>query len=104
MFYVTLFDALHQPSLMYKYGGKNWIVIESFALSLLDIHFSTPDDGWAVGLGGAVHYEGGNWAIELGTEESKIPDYDYPRLYSVYMLSPSNGWTVGEYGRIYHCH
>jgi photosystem II stability/assembly factor-like uncharacterized protein len=70
-----------------------------FGLSMVSV-----DDGWAVGAedtyqshGLLAHYQGGSWMLVT------LPA-GVPALHSVFMLSASEGWAVGNFGTILHYH
>lgn len=64
-------------------------------------------EGWAVGSGGAIyHYFGGVWTAFSSPITAPCfvspPNLPACSLRSVYMLSPTEGWAVGDGGTIAH--
>jgi hypothetical protein len=93
------------------YDGKTWTAVQTPITNndnatITGLFMDSADDGWAVGtlLSGAVnnptssplylHYSGGHWT------EARGPAGAAP--YSVFMLSASEGWAVGDNGTIIH--
>jgi photosystem II stability/assembly factor-like uncharacterized protein len=88
------------------YDGTRWTRITSIfdaganSPDLLSISMSSPQDGWIVGNGvhsanGLIwHYHNGKW------QETQIASITH--LQSVFMLSTTDGWAVGDAGTILH--
>lgn len=79
-------------------GGLNWNEQTAGTGSLLlDVHFISDNEGWAVGWNGTIlktNNGGLNWSVQnSGTSDN---------LNSVYFISPLEGWIVGFAGRILH--
>ena len=70
-------------------GTAGWV--------LQAIHFTSPDEGWAVGLDGVnsqgvlLHYSEGSWSTVVPPTVS--PNWS---LYGVHFASPNEGWAVGQ--------
>ena len=67
--------------------------------TLKSVYFTGPNDGWAVGLPGALvatifHWDGVAWN-QITTSPAILGEVP-PILSSVYMTSPSSGWIVGS--------
>jgi hypothetical protein len=89
-----------------KFNGNRWFIYKDFTSPVTgwfwEIHFSAPDDGWAVGekrtAGGygavVVHYDGKDW------KEFTAPSGEGV-LYCVFALAPDDVWVGGEAG-IFH--
>ena len=65
---------------------------------LNDVHFTSPDEGWAVGsdmdgFGVLLHYSNGTWT---NIPSPILSSYWY--LYDVYFTSSNDGWAVGYDG------
>ena len=78
-------------------GGTTWEHQKSSSL-LTDIHFSDPNNGWIVGVGGEVYHttDGGtNWASAKKNNVIEI-------FHQIYFFDVNTGWIVGESGTILH--
>ncbi len=73
--------------------------------SVNSVHFTSPNEGWAVGnnnniRGVLLHYVNGLWTSVTPPEMPKVPDMiDNWWLESVHFTSPNEGWAVGFDGR-----
>jgi hypothetical protein len=97
--------ACASPEIL-KFDGNRWFIYKDFTSSFkakfYDIHFSAPDDGWAVGYkripgvypGVVVHYDGKDW------KEITSPPGE-PILFCVFALAPDDVWVGGNEG-IFH--
>ena len=69
--------------------------LPSISATLYDVHFATPDRGWAVGAGGVIvstQDGGASWKSQTsGTSQT---------LRSVHFATPDRGWAVGLRGVI----
>jgi len=69
--------------------------LPSISAQLYDVHFATPDRGWAVGDGGVIvstQDGGASWKPQAsGTTQN---------LLSVHFATPDRGWAVGDEGVI----
>ena len=69
--------------------------VPSISATLYDVHFATPDRGWAVGAEGVIvstQDGGASWKPQTsGTSQT---------LYSVHFATPDRGWAVGAEGVI----
>ncbi|MFC1898552.1 hypothetical protein ACFLYJ_03165 [Candidatus Cloacimonadota bacterium] len=84
-----------------KYEGSEWMKEEipqpSDHWSLFDVHFVSPEEGWAVGAdlgnnsGALLHYINGNWNVVEPPEVG----YAWWQLYGVRFLNENEGWAVG---------
>ncbi len=69
--------------------------------SVNSVHFTSPNEGWAVGndnntRGVLLHYVNGLWTSVTPPDMPKVPDMsDNWWLESVHFTSPSEGWAVG---------
>jgi hypothetical protein len=70
--------------------------------TLKSVFFTSPNDGWAVGLPGKLtasiyHWDGTSWRVVVLSPPliGQIPGQVPPVLSSVYMTSEGNGWIVG---------
>lgn len=84
-------------------GGNSWVVQHHERSStgkspgILDIHFVTKSEGWAVGgLGTVLHTQNG------GVKWKKINTSSEKHLWGVYFADPKHGWIVGEDSEILH--
>ena len=102
-FYTTVLGPENGALLHYLNGS--WTVVSppnvsSPSFGLFGVHFTSPNEGWAVGRGTTVpsvfkgvllRYYNGNWtAIEPPSVSS---NWD---LYGVHFVSPQEGWAVGK--------
>jgi len=90
-----------------KWNGSCWSEMNSATPSYLSsIYMLSENDGWAVGLARIVDYD--NQTVENkglvmrwdGSSWAEVSSPTTNELYSVHMLSPQNGWAVGENGTI----
>ena len=91
-----------QRNLLHYTGGK-WSAVAPPPVSpdwrLSGVHFTSPNEGWAVGadkasgIGVLFHYSGNSWSFAISS-------YDgiYWLLNSVHFTSPGEGWAVGSAG------
>lgn len=75
------------------WNGREWIQVASPTNGFLQaVAFASPSDGWAVGNGIVIRWNGSQWQTFtrgiLGTYN----------LFDVAMLSPNKGWAVGVKG------
>ncbi|HID87040.1 MAG TPA: hypothetical protein EYP55_06620, partial [Anaerolineae bacterium] len=93
------------------YDGDRWTVdAELEGISLDSVYLVSAEEGWAVGKrrrrnsgeeeGVILHYDGTGWSI-LSVDELN-PPLPPPPLRDVHMVSPDEGWAVGEQGIILH--
>jgi hypothetical protein len=82
------------------YSSGTWTAVTppavSSACSLFAVHFTSPNEGWAVGKdynkskGVLLHYSNGIWTSE------KVPDVSSDlSLFGVFFSSADQGWVVG---------
>ena len=99
-------DGANSLGVLLHYQGGVWTSVappalnnpnaELFGWGLNAVHFTSADEGWAVGdidgYGGAVllHYQGGVW--------TSVAPLDGNRLYGVHFTSADEGWVVGYEG------
>ena len=83
-------------------GGATWNVqhqirSQSKPPGILDLHFVSKTEGWAVGGKGTVLWTengGGHWESFL--------DLSDKHLWGVHFVDPEHGWIVGEEGEVLH--
>lgn len=81
------------------YANQLWSTVDDSTFWLMDVDFVAPDNGWAVGSKGILHYDGNDW-IAFSREELGIPETTF--LNGVDMVSANEGWAVGDGGMILH--
>jgi hypothetical protein len=93
----TKWEPVPMPPLPGKIASTG---IESGTLK--SVFFTSPNDGWAVGLPGKLtasiyHWDGTSWRVVVLSPPliGQIPGQVPPVLSSVYMTSAGNGWIVG---------
>ena len=85
--------VFYPNSRILKYDGKTWNEEAHLSTRLWSLHFSSSINGYAVGDGKMLHYDGSEWHdVELDLERAG--------LWSVYLLSKNEGWAVGR--KIFH--
>lgn len=95
-----------------KDGGETWQKQESGITSpIFALWFVNPTHGWAVSeqatylrtTSGGESWETGRIeaSLEGVSEEATLALVD-PVLYDIHFLDETNGWMVGEFGKIYH--
>ena len=94
--------ACASPEIL-KFDGNRWFIYKDFTSSFKakfwGMHFSAPDDGWAVGHkyipgvypGVVVHYDGNDW-------KEFTPPPGEGILYCVFALAPDDVWVGGDDG------
>ena len=65
-----------------------------------DLHFPTPNDGWAVGLNSKVIHTGDGGNMWIGQSLGMMEDFDMRVLYSLHFADNQTGWVVGEGGKL----
>jgi len=75
-------------------GGLTWTNAASVTGSIMDIHFHDSNHGCVVGVSDIFHFHGSSWV--------RIPNPSGSTLYSVFLVSPMEGWAVGLDGTITH--
>ncbi len=93
----TKWEPVPMPPLPGKIASTG---IESGTLK--SVFFTSPNDGWTVGLPGKLtasiyHWDGTSWRVVVLSPPliGQIPGQVPPVLSSVYMTSGGNGWIVG---------
>ena len=98
--------AVGEDGTIIRWDGSSWSTISSPTKDfLMSVYMLSPTDGWAVGFprhpgwavgkdqgGTIIRWDGSYWATLTSPTTSS--------LYSVYMLSPTDGWAVGYRGTI----
>jgi photosystem II stability/assembly factor-like uncharacterized protein len=84
-------------------GGETWVPQETQgAVTLFDVFFTDPSNGWAVGNAGALFQttDGGTrWVdrtIPCGKTCTKLID-----LLRIRFTTPQTGWIIGQGGMLY---
>lgn len=84
-------------------GGKSWRVqyqdrpIGESPRGILDLHFITTSEGWAVGGSGTIlHTKDG------GAKWQPVKTHSEKHLWGVHFVDPKHGWIVGEEGEVLH--
>lgn len=79
-----------------RYRNGDWENVDLRLGPLYDIHMPTSTEGWAVGRDQGssylARYSNGKW--------ERVPTPDNAAILGIFMLSPSEGWAVGERGVI----
>jgi hypothetical protein len=94
---VSLDFPPYNDGLVLHYSGGTWTIIEVLVGWVLNaVHFTSPDEGWAVGedrFGGGVlfHYSGGTWT----SVSPPVLNSATWGLKGVHLTSPDEGWAVG---------
>ncbi|MDE0555367.1 MAG: YCF48-related protein [Candidatus Poribacteria bacterium] len=83
-------------------GGATWNVqhqirSQSRPPGILDLHFVSKTEGWAVGGKGTVL-----WTENGGGRWENIQDLSDKHLWGVHFVDPQRGWIVGEEGEVLH--
>lgn len=103
-------------AVVFHYTGGKWV---SYPIGMrcngncASVFMTSKNDGWMVGQNCSIlHYVGGSWEQYLTPAgfplECSLPNDPLfaslppPMLYSVYMVSSSEGWVVGAFGTIIH--
>lgn len=99
--------AVGEGGTIIRWDGSSWSIVPSPTKGcLLSIYMLSPSDGWAVGIpythgwccgegvdsGTTIRWDGSSWSTVANPAECP--------LYSVYMLSATDGWAVGHGGII----
>jgi hypothetical protein len=98
---------------VYHYDGIRWTRAAVSAapqpqpqeLALTDVAFRSPSEGWAVGVGRLLHYHSGQWtdvsaSLPLVPPPTLEASYTAPGLHGLALVSPTEGWAVGNLGVI----
>jgi hypothetical protein len=98
-------DEANNRGVLLHYTGGSWSSVSPPSVSanweLFSVHFTSVNEGWAVGLdesnmmGVLLHYISGNWQNVSPPAISGDPDWD---LHSVHFTSSGEGWAVGIIG------
>ncbi len=91
--------AVGQGGTLLHYQSGGWSQVGSpTTADLNDIQMLSADEGWAVSADSQIyHYEAGTWTEVSG----QAPDYEYP-LHALAIVSPTEVWAVGDYGRMFY--
>jgi photosystem II stability/assembly factor-like uncharacterized protein len=108
----------NEPAVLLHYDGQRWSKIDPHVANarLEGLFFGSPDEGWAVGtlpnnqwgaayeVGGLIlHYVNGVWQRQELFKDP-LSSQSLFSFYSVAMVSPDEGWAVGDEGVILHYH
>ncbi len=108
----------NEPAVLLHYDGQRWSKVDPHAANarLSGLAFVSPDEGWAVGTlpnnqrgigyeadGLILHYVNGVWQQQELFKDPLSSQSDFS-FYSVAMVSPDEGWAVGDEGVILHYH
>lgn len=99
-------DSCGHPLILHYNGTawEKWEVITSYIGALMDVCFTSPSDGWAVGwiwpdTALILHYNGSTWEISdsldlVGSIDERLVDVDF--------TSPSDGWALAFHNFLLH--
>jgi photosystem II stability/assembly factor-like uncharacterized protein len=97
LFFNSPTDGWSASGVILHYDGASWSQLpDSSVGGMYSLHFTSEDDGWAVGYRAIAHHNGERW------EYVAVSEVDIPLLWSVHFTSPANGWAVGNNGMILH--
>ncbi|MBI4506120.1 MAG: hypothetical protein HY691_11340 [Chloroflexi bacterium] len=80
--------------ILHRRGGSWRVVASPTTRAIKKADFVSRTDGWAVGTGVLLRLVGGAW------QPQPLPVPPHVELYGLAMLSPYDGWIVGQYGTI----
>lgn len=98
--------AVGEGGTIIRWNGSSWSTIASPTKDyLMSVYMLSRSDGWAVGFppgaGWAVGIDKGGTIIRWdGSSWSNVTSPTTSALYSVYMLSSTDGWAVGYRGTV----
>ncbi len=108
----------NEPAILLHYDGQRWSRVDPHAANarLEGLAFVSPDEGWAVGTlpnnqrgagyeadGLILHYVNGVWQ-QQELFKDPLSSQSLFSFHSMAMVSPDEGWAVGDEGVILHYH
>jgi photosystem II stability/assembly factor-like uncharacterized protein len=75
-------------------GGLTWTNVGGVTGSMFDISFYDSNHGYAVGVSDIFYYHGSSW-VRVANSSGSV-------LYTVFFVSPTQGWAAGLNGTIIH--
>lgn len=76
---------------IFHYNGNSWqLIYETTSGPVRSVHFSSPDDGWAVSEDSVFHFNGTSW---IGIWE---PPPTILYLVDIFSSSPNSVWVLGR--------
>ncbi len=88
-------DSTQESGFAFARGADGKWQRQSFGAPINAMTFVSPQEGWAVGDGGAIYHDlNGTW--------TQSPNSMDNILYDVAFRAPNDGWAVGEMGMFLH--